>query len=94
VHFVGRLATYKYYNMDQVTAQALATFDKIQGMKQERVVVATQAAKPGLDSVAVPLPSLGNAVPPVAAVAAALSTTGPRNNGTMKASTRTLDGDS
>jgi UDP-galactopyranose mutase len=30
VHFVGRLATYKYYNMDQVTAQALATFKKIQ----------------------------------------------------------------
>ncbi len=26
VHFVGRLATYKYYNMDQVTAQALALF--------------------------------------------------------------------
>ena len=25
VYFVGRLATYKYYNMDQVTAQALAT---------------------------------------------------------------------
>jgi UDP-galactopyranose mutase len=30
VHFVGRLATYKYYNMDQVTAQALTTFKKIQ----------------------------------------------------------------
>ena len=29
VHFVGRLATYKYYNMDQVTAQALTTFAKI-----------------------------------------------------------------
>lgn len=29
VHFVGRLGTYKYYNMDQVVAQALATFDKI-----------------------------------------------------------------
>jgi UDP-galactopyranose mutase len=29
VRFVGRLATYKYYNMDQVTAQALTTFDKI-----------------------------------------------------------------
>ena len=29
VHFVGRLATYRYYNMDQVVAQALATFDKI-----------------------------------------------------------------
>jgi UDP-galactopyranose mutase len=29
VHFVGRLATYKYYNMDQVTAQALSTFNKL-----------------------------------------------------------------
>jgi UDP-galactopyranose mutase len=29
VHFVGRLATYKYYNMDQVVAQALATYDRI-----------------------------------------------------------------
>lgn len=29
-YFVGRLATYKYYNMDQVVAQALATFRKIQ----------------------------------------------------------------
>lgn len=28
-HFVGRLATYKYYNMDQVVAQALATFKKL-----------------------------------------------------------------
>ncbi len=26
--FVGRLARYQYLNMDQVTAQALATFDK------------------------------------------------------------------
>jgi UDP-galactopyranose mutase len=26
VHFVGRLATYKYYNMDQVVAQALTLF--------------------------------------------------------------------
>ncbi|HVL38183.1 MAG TPA: UDP-galactopyranose mutase [Fimbriimonadaceae bacterium] len=29
VHFVGRLATYKYYNMDQVTAQALQTFRRL-----------------------------------------------------------------
>jgi UDP-galactopyranose mutase len=28
-YFVGRLATYKYYNMDQVVAQALTTFKKI-----------------------------------------------------------------
>jgi UDP-galactopyranose mutase len=25
VHFIGRLATYRYYNMDQVAAQALVT---------------------------------------------------------------------
>jgi UDP-galactopyranose mutase len=30
--FVGRLATYRYYNMDQVIGQALATFDKIEDM--------------------------------------------------------------
>ena len=29
VHFVGRLATYKYYNMDQVVAQALALYQRI-----------------------------------------------------------------
>lgn len=29
VWFCGRLATYKYYNMDQVIAQALATYKKI-----------------------------------------------------------------
>jgi UDP-galactopyranose mutase len=29
VHFVGRLATYKYYNMDQVVAQALMTHNKL-----------------------------------------------------------------
>jgi UDP-galactopyranose mutase len=29
VYFVGRLAAYRYYNMDQVVAQALSTFNKI-----------------------------------------------------------------
>jgi UDP-galactopyranose mutase len=29
VHFVGRLATYRYYNMDQVVAQALTQFERI-----------------------------------------------------------------
>jgi UDP-galactopyranose mutase len=29
VHFVGRLATYKYYNMDQVVAQSLTLYKKI-----------------------------------------------------------------
>ncbi len=34
VYFVGRLATYKYYNMDQVVAQALVTFARIRGLKR------------------------------------------------------------
>jgi UDP-galactopyranose mutase len=37
-HFVGRLATYKYYNMDQVVAQALTTFKKImQGQAETHI---------------------------------------------------------
>ena len=35
VYFVGRLATYKYYNMDQVVAQALTTYRKIIGVKRD-----------------------------------------------------------
>ncbi len=38
VTFVGRLATYRYYNMDQVVAQALATFKRL----QERELSATE----------------------------------------------------
>ncbi len=34
VHFVGRLATYKYYNMDQVTAQALTLFKRLKAESQ------------------------------------------------------------
>ena len=29
VSFVGRLATYRYYNMDQVVGQALATYRRL-----------------------------------------------------------------
>jgi UDP-galactopyranose mutase len=37
-YFVGRLATYKYYNMDQVVAQALTLFKKImQGQPEAHV---------------------------------------------------------
>jgi len=37
VTFVGRLATYRYYNMDQVVAQALAAFDRLVGAKRTRL---------------------------------------------------------
>ncbi len=33
VHFVGRLATYRYYNMDQVVAQALTLYRKLPDIK-------------------------------------------------------------
>ncbi len=41
VHFVGRLATYRYYNMDQIVAQALTTYGKIEGMKRKEATVLT-----------------------------------------------------
>ena len=40
VYFVGRLATYKYYNMDQVVAQALTTYKKINGSGARRTELA------------------------------------------------------
>jgi len=38
VEFVGRLATYRYYNMDQVVAQALATYARISGVRKRQMV--------------------------------------------------------
>jgi UDP-galactopyranose mutase len=34
VTFVGRLATYRYYNMDQIVGQALATFRRIDDQRK------------------------------------------------------------
>lgn len=39
VHFVGRLATYKYYNMDQIVAQALTLYAKMTSTKRREAVV-------------------------------------------------------
>jgi UDP-galactopyranose mutase len=38
VHFVGRLATYKYYNMDQVVAQALTLCAKLSGATRGELI--------------------------------------------------------
>jgi UDP-galactopyranose mutase len=38
VHFAGRLGTYKYYNMDQVTAQALSLYARIEGLDRTKVI--------------------------------------------------------
>ena len=48
VSFVGRLATYKYYNMDQVVGQALATYQRLAAkdrVLQEGAVVQVAAAE-------------------------------------------------
>ncbi len=38
VHFAGRLATYKYYNMDQVVAQSLTLCAKLQGVSRRELL--------------------------------------------------------
>lgn len=38
VHFAGRLGTYRYYNMDQVVAQALTLFGKLSGQTRPQVL--------------------------------------------------------
>ena len=48
VHFVGRLATYKYYNMDQVVAQALATFERVAGLRRTPYEIQTPATPAGV----------------------------------------------
>jgi UDP-galactopyranose mutase len=42
VTFVGRLATYRYYNMDQIVGQALATFRRIDEKKRLETAVAAE----------------------------------------------------
>jgi UDP-galactopyranose mutase len=57
VHFVGRLATYRYYNMDQVVAQALTLHKRIGGRQRIDIgavgaaaVVGTASANGGVSS--------------------------------------------
>ena len=38
---MGRLATYKYYNMDQVTAQALTTYARMMGIDHQKAAEIT-----------------------------------------------------
>jgi len=48
VHFVGRLATYQYYNMDQVVAQALKTFRDIAARETVAIVPRSNATEADL----------------------------------------------
>jgi UDP-galactopyranose mutase len=44
VTFVGRLATYRYYNMDQIVGQALATFRRIDAKRKATAATVTSSA--------------------------------------------------
>jgi UDP-galactopyranose mutase len=51
VEFVGRLATYRYYNMDQVVAQALSVYARISGARSWRAgAEAQQRSVPAQES--------------------------------------------
>jgi UDP-galactopyranose mutase len=45
VQFLGRLGTYKYYNMDQVVAQALAAYARLAGQPRREIATAPVAVK-------------------------------------------------
>lgn len=47
VSFVGRLATYRYYNMDQVVGQALATYRRLKPMLEEAEITGLAALAGG-----------------------------------------------
>lgn len=50
VHFAGRLGTYKYYNMDQVVAQALTLCGKLSGLSRQELLVASRENSLALSS--------------------------------------------
>lgn len=65
VHFVGRLATYKYYNMDQIVAQALTVYGKIIGKKRtEATLVDARIARPHKPAISIPSVPAGVAAAP------------------------------
>lgn len=45
VYFVGRLATYRYYNMDQIVAQSLTEYGKITGMKRKEAALIVKSSE-------------------------------------------------
>ena len=51
VHFVGRLATYKYYNMDQVVAQSLKTYSQLAANQSDDIEPARRHESHAIESV-------------------------------------------
>jgi len=63
VRFVGRLATYRYYNMDQIVAQALTEYGKIVGKKRQEAAVTKVAAAVGGNGSGASVQTLTNSRP-------------------------------
>ena len=57
VHFVGRLGTYRYYNMDQVVAQALTLYGKLANRKSLKEAIDTRIEKKHVTSPGIYVPS-------------------------------------
>jgi UDP-galactopyranose mutase len=65
VHFVGRLATYKYYNMDQIVAQALTVYSKIARQRDAKAAATIGSTAPAMKQILLPptgWPPNGNGV--------------------------------
>jgi UDP-galactopyranose mutase len=59
VHFAGRLATYKYYNMDQVVAQALTLCTRLSGATRDELIGKTvPAGRSAVGFTAPPVPRI------------------------------------
>jgi UDP-galactopyranose mutase len=56
VHFVGRLATYKYYNMDQVVAQALTLYARLTNVSRAEGLA--RFAEPAISTMTFPITPL------------------------------------
>jgi UDP-galactopyranose mutase len=54
VHFVGRLATYKYYNMDQIVGQALTTYAKMTSATRKEALVLAHGSNGNHKSITTP----------------------------------------
>ena len=91
VRFVGRLATYRYYNMDQVVAQALTTYAKIEEVKRSEAVVlrAAVGASKGYSLPAASLTTNG-LTPNVARTASSVVKTNGSSNGTRTTSSEVV----
>lgn len=79
VRFVGRLATYRYYNMDQVVAQAMTTYAKIEEVKRSEAV-AMRAVVGGGRTYSLPASAISSGISRANPVATVVNTSGSPNS--------------